>query len=92
MLAASHMFSRLQWSIGEQKPGHKWQLEYEPVKLWRGTPDTQHESLDVMLQPSDARLLANILPPIQANDQNPELTMDAKAAVGEALGNLELLM
>ena len=25
-------------------------------------------------------------------DQNPELTKDAKAAVGEALGNLELLM
>ena len=44
-----------------------------------------------MLQPSEARL-ANILHPSQANDQNPELTMDAKAAVGEALGNLELLL
>ena len=94
MLAASHMFSRPQWSIGEQKPGHKWQLEYEPVKLWQGTPRSQHESSAPMSCYSSRGETGKYFTPesMSKADQNPELTKDAKAAVGETLGNLELLM
>ena len=35
--SASHMFASSQWSRSRLWRGHKWQLEYERMKLWQGS-------------------------------------------------------